>query len=57
MIMERLDDAWNFIRFNRLSNLLKRLLVCSWKGHDFYKPYCFRCWKFWPYELWESESE
>jgi hypothetical protein len=57
MIMERVDDAWNFIRFNRLSNLLKKLLVCSWKGHDFYKPYCFRCWKFWPYELWESESE
>jgi hypothetical protein len=51
---ERLDDLRNFIRFNSLSNLIKKLAVCSWKGHDYLRPYCFRCWKHFDPDLWEE---
>jgi hypothetical protein len=42
-----LNTSWNFI---------KRIMVCSWKDHDYCKPYCFRCWKYFPYKLWEEEA-
>ena len=38
---------------NTIFNKLKGWFVCSWKGHDYTEPYCFRCWLYCP-EMWEK---
>ena len=30
---------------NAIWNYTKRILICSWKGHDVVMVNCFRCWK------------
>ena len=48
MMLDKLDK-FNPLHINWINtawNYGKRVLICSWKDHDYYKPYCFRCWKY-----------
>ena len=43
-----MDERWTPLHINWINdvwNYGKRVFICSWKGHDYYQPYCFRCWK------------